>query len=128
MQPRGIFSGERIFSRKKLTALCFPPASKRRKLNKNSEWESSYCTLSHKGVSKSSRNKGECFGINRANKWVRVSQSLTVSLRGQSAARTSVFSGTSTTTKSCPISSETARRRSSARATPKPYAKSYKKN
>ena len=38
MQPPGIFSEERIFSKRILTALSFPPASKRRKLYGNSGW------------------------------------------------------------------------------------------
>ena len=86
MQPRGIFYGDRIFSRKKLTALWFPPASKRRKLHDNSGWDSSCCAFSYKGEEQILQKQVECFDINRANKWVRV------------------FSATSPTKKRCPIS------------------------
>ena len=91
MQPRGIFYGERFLSRKKLTALWFPPASKGRKLHGNSGWEFSCCVFSNKGEERILQKQVECFDMNRANKWVQASQSLTGSQRGQSSARCSIY-------------------------------------
>ena len=88
MQLSGISYGERLLPRKKFTTLWFPPASKGRKLHGNSGWEFSYCAFSHKGEEPILQKQVEYFHINRANKWVRASQSLTGSKRGRSSART----------------------------------------
>ena len=91
MQPRGIFYGERLLSRKKLTALWFSPASKGRKLHGNSGWEFSCCAFSHKGDEPILQKQVECFDMNRVNQWVQASQSLTGSQRGRSSARCNIY-------------------------------------
>ena len=119
MQSRGIISGEKIFSRRQLTALCFPPASRRRKLHDYSGWDSSRCSFSHKGGNnRSSRNKVECFDISMNNEWVQASQSLTGSQRGRSAARCQSFPEPPRRRSAARYHRDSARRRSAARVTP----------
>ena len=94
MQPRGIFYGERLLPRKKFTTLWFPPASKGIKLYGNSGWEFSCCAFSHKREEPILQKLVEGFDINRANKWVQASQSLTGSQRGRSSARCTFYQNT----------------------------------
>ena len=83
------FSLERVFSSKKLTASCFPPASKRGNCMSTVSGSLVVVHFLTRGKNMSSKNEGECFGINRANKWVRVRQSFPEPPRRRSAARLS---------------------------------------
>ena len=71
------------------------------------------------GGSRSSRNEGKCFDINRANKQIQASQWITARAK---LCPDAVFTGTSPTTKLYPTNiryrRDSARRRSAARATP----------
>ena len=99
MQPRGIFSGERILLEEGWHLYVCLQQAREENCMATLGGSQVAAQFSTREKNKFSKNKGEGFGIIRANKWVRVRQSFPKPPRRR----------------------DSAKRRSSARATPKSH-------